>query len=165
MADVKLVDGVTPEHFTEVYSDAYATSGMSDLCDIPPYDDEFYTYLSAFVDGEFVGIFVARRLDMITAEVHVLLKREGVKHSRVLGRMFREWVFTYIPVVRLVSMVLETSKKALNYDKRMGMSVEGFMKDSALKNGELVGMYIVGLTRADWEQITAKEAQDGHKNN
>jgi RimJ/RimL family protein N-acetyltransferase len=136
---------------------------MSDLCDIPPYDDEFYTYLSAFVDGEFVGIFVARRLDMITAEVHSLLLAKGLRYSRKLGILFRDWVFTYMPVARMESRVLEPSKKALNYDKRMGASVEGFMKDSALKNGKLVGTYIVGLTRADWEKVSAKEAQDGQK--
>jgi hypothetical protein len=144
-------EGITEKHLNEIYSDAYITKIGHDHRPAAPIVHPLVTYLTATVDGRFMGAFLAIQKNSCDLEMHALLKRDAVWYSRDLGRAALRWGFSHHPVLRISAPVIEGLDSARNYCLRLGMTLEGFMRDVCTQNGVVKGAYLLAMTRRDWE--------------
>jgi hypothetical protein len=152
LGEVKLIVGITDQHLTRVYSDPYITRVSPDDRAIAPVFHPLATYLSAFVDGKFVGAFLSIRYTEHEIESHALLTKAALKYSRQLGEMFLSWAFMQ-GVMRVTAHIYEYLGSAKNYCLKLGFKVEGFRRCAVVKNGKAVGVYMLGITRQEWRLI------------
>jgi len=149
LGEVKLTVGITSQHLKEVYSDPYIMRISPDGPAMTPVLHPLATYVSAWVDDEFVGAFLSIRYSAHEIESHALLKKEAIKHSRQLGQMFLDWAFMQ-GVLRVTAHVYEYLEAAKNYCIKLGFQIEGFRRSAELKNGKPIGVYMLGITRQEW---------------
>ena len=85
-------------------------------------------------------------------ELHSLLLRRALKASRPLGQACINWAFNDSPIVqRVTAYVFESMLTARNYCLRLGFQIEGFRRNAFSYNGAPEGVWVLGMTRSDWE--------------
>ena len=146
-----VTEGITKDHILEVYSDPYITKIGHDYRPASHIAHPAVTYLSAWIGGTFSGAFMAVRFSPIEIELHALLKRSALKHSRALGHACLEWAFSQ-PILRVTAYIIEGLESAKNYCLKLGMTLEGFRRDACIQSGQIKGVYILGMTRTDWSK-------------
>lgn len=144
-----VTEGITQEHLQEVYSDSYIARVGHDHRAAAPIIHPNVTYLSAWVGGKFVGAFMAIRQSAIELELHALLKKSAVFHSRELGHEFLVWAFAK-PIIRVTAYVIEGLEAARNYCLKLGFKEEGRRRHACVQNGVVKDVYILGLLREEW---------------
>jgi len=144
-----VTEGITKGHLLEVYSDPYITKIGHDHRPAAPIDHPAVTYLSAWVGNTFAGAFMAIRFSPIEIELHALLKRSVLKHSRALGMACLEWAFAQ-PIQRVTAYIIEGLESAKNYCIKLGFKEEGRRRVACVQNGMLKDIYVLGMTRMDW---------------
>ena len=151
MLNAAITEGITPEHLQQVYSDSYITKVGHDHRPSAPINHPLVTYLTATVGNRFAGAFMAIRFSSTELELHSLLHKSAVKHSRALGRAFLAWAFAQ-PILRVTAYIIEGLESAKNYCLKLGMTLEGFRRDACIQAGQIKGVYILGMTRTDWSK-------------
>jgi len=152
MARVWVSEQVTYDQLLEVYSDPYIHRVGHDHRPASPIVHPNVRYLSAWVDDQFCGLFMAIESGFIELDLHALLKRSAIKHSRELGRSCIDWAFYNPNIMRVTAYVVEGLESARNYCLKLGFVEEGMRRDAYMVNGELKGVYILGMTRKDWSK-------------
>lgn len=142
--------GISPEHLAIVYSDPYVARVAHDDRPHYPVFSDIAQYVTAWVGSMFAGAFLVIKWGSHDWDVHALLLKKHVKHSRALGELFISWCFSHADVMRLTAKVIEGLESARNYTTRLGFVQEGFRRDAYIVNGELKGEYVMGLTLSDW---------------
>lgn len=150
MLAVSVCEGITPEHLQEVYSDPYIARVGHDHRPFAPIYHPIATYLTAKVGCVFAGAFLAIRTSRMEIDVHALIKKDFAKHSRALGRAFVDWAFAQSGVERVSANICEGLESVRNYCMKLGFKQEGFKRRAFAKNGEIGGIYMMGITRQDW---------------
>jgi hypothetical protein len=89
-----VTEGITPEQLAEVYADPYIQRLSHDYYDAAPITHPLVTYLSAWVDGDFAGAFMAIEYSDTETELHSLLLRRALKSSRPLGQACINWAIS-----------------------------------------------------------------------
>lgn len=146
---IALSEGISEANLLEVYSDPYILRVGHDHRPAAPIYHSAVTYLSAWINDSFAGAFMFIRFSPIEYEMHALLFKSSVWHSRELGHMALDWAFEQ-PIERVTGYIIEDLGSALNYGKKIGFKVEGFRRNACLKDGELIGVWVLGMTREDW---------------
>jgi hypothetical protein len=108
-------------------------------------------YLGARVDGELVGAFMVIESGFVEVDVHALLTRRALPHSRALGRLCLAQAFANPQIERVTAYVIEGLNAARNYCLKLGFLYEGVRRNACRQNGQLLGVHILGMTRNDWE--------------
>lgn len=62
------------------------------------------------------------------------------------------FVFKSLGIKKLNCEVLETNKNVVKLHKRFCFIEEGFKKENIIKNGQRIGVFLLGLTKSDWEK-------------
>lgn len=148
-----VTEGITQEHLQEVYSDSYIARVGHDHRPAAPVHHHLVTYLTATVDGKFAGAFMAIQQTSVELELHSLLKKSALPHSRSLGQEFLKWAFESRPILRVTAYIIEGLESAKNFCIKLGMKLEGFRRDVCVQNGIVKGVYILGMTRQDWRKL------------
>lgn len=107
-------------------------------------------YLGAWVGGSLVGAFCVIESAWIEWDLHVLLRRCALPHSRRLLRLCLDRLFSESPIERVTGYVLEGLESAKNYALRCGFVYEGFRRRAVSVGGRPVGIHVLGMTREDW---------------
>ena len=149
LGEVGLKVGITDEQLNQVYADPYITRVAPDDRSMAPVIHPLATYLSAFVNGRFVGAFLAIRYTQHEIESHALLTRAALRHSRQLGDAFLTWAFMQ-DVMRVTAHIYEYLGSAKNYCLKLGFQEEGFRRCAVVKDGRAVGVYTLGIIRQEW---------------
>ena len=144
-----VTEGITKGHLLEVYSDPYITKIGHDHRPAAPIDHPAVIYLSAWIDSTFAGAFMAVRFSPIEIELHALLKRSTLKHSRALGMACLEWAFAQ-PIQRVTAYIIEGLESAKNYCLKLGFKEEGRRRVACMQGNIAKDVYVLGLTRLDW---------------
>ena len=147
---VSLEEGISVKNLTALYADPFVSRIQDDGMEFAPVSHPLVTYLSAFAGNEFVGAYIIVRFSDFEYEAHSLLMKNATHHSRKLGELLIEWVFSHNKVMRLTGYIREGIQTAVNQCLKMGFKYEGFRRDALLVNGELKGIHILGLTRREW---------------
>lgn len=111
-------------------------------------------YLGARVDGDLVGAFMIIESGFIEVDVHALLTRRALPHSRELGRLCLAQAFANLQIERVTAYVIEGLTTARNYCLKLGFQPEGFRRSACRQQGHLLGVHILGITRSEWEKST-----------
>ena len=144
-----VTEGITKGHLLEVYSDPYITRIGHDHRPAAPINHPLVTYLSAWTNSTFAGAFIAIRFSPIEIELHALLKKSSIKHSRSLGLACLEWAFSQ-PIQRVTAYIIEGLESAKNYCIKLGFKEEGRRRAACLQGGIIKDVYVLGMTRQDW---------------
>lgn len=135
-----------------LYRDPYISRIGHDDRPAAPIQHPHVHYLGARVDGELVGAFLIIESGFIEVDVHALLTRRALPHSRVLGRLCLAHAFANPCIERVSAYVIEGLTAARNYCLKLGFQPEGFRRNACRQHGQLLGVYILGMTRNEWEQ-------------
>lgn len=150
---IAINEGVSERLLLDLYSDPYITRVGHDHRPAAPISHPLVTYLSASVNGEFVGAFMAIQQTAVEIDLHALLKKSAVLHSRKIGKEVIRWAFESRPILRITAYVIEGLESAKNYCLKLGMTMEGFRRDACVQHGKIKGVYILGMTRAEWGRL------------
>lgn len=145
----KVTEGISVEHLADVYSDPYIARIRTELREFGPVLHDSAQYLTATVGDEFCGAFLAIRVSSVEIDVHALLKRSAVFHSRELGLEFLRWAFSN-PILRVTAYIVEGMESVVNYCLKLGFIREGFRRMACVKDGSIRGVHVLGITRFDW---------------
>lgn len=143
--------GITEKHLQEIYSDKYIKRVGHDHRVATPIIHPSVIYLSAWVGKDFAGAFLAIYITPIEIELHSLLKKEFVFFSRKLVNPLLNWAFSQ-PILRVTTQIIEGFEAAKNFCFKVGFSLEGIKQDACLKDGVAKKVYILGMTRKDWQK-------------
>lgn len=144
-----VTEGITKDHLLEIYSDPYITKVGHDHRAAAHINHPLVTYLSAWIGNTFAGAFIAIRFSPIEIELHALLKKSTLKHSRSLGLACLEWAFAQ-PIQRVTAYIIEGLETARNYCLKLGFKHEGTRRNACLQGGIVKDVYVLGMTRLDW---------------
>jgi hypothetical protein len=133
----------------DIYTDPYVKKIEHDYMRAAVISHPNATYLSAKVNDEIVGAFLAIKTSPLEIEWHSLLTKKALKYSRELGELFIEWAFSIHLVSRITANIIEGFDTVMNYAKKLGMKLEGIKRDAVFKNGKLLDLYIYGITKKD----------------
>ncbi len=148
-----LTPGITETHLQDLYADEYIQRVSQDHFPAAPIRNPLVQYLSCFADGRFIGAFMAVRITPTEFDMHSLLKREAVEHSRELGFMCMDWAFSDCAVQRLTAPVIRKFGTVINYCLRLGFTIEGVKRNGCYINGEPQHVVQMGLLRSEYEQM------------
>lgn len=150
MTTLSITAGISTEHLKQVYSDPRMQRIGHDHRQVGPVNHPLASYLSAWIDGEFVGAFLAIRASMVEVDLHALLLASAVQQSRALGRLAVNWAFEQPGVMRVTGYVIDGLDSALNYCRKVGLQHEGCRRHACSQNGIPRDVHILGATREDW---------------
>jgi hypothetical protein len=150
---VSLEEGITPENLADLYADPLIARIGSDGYPAAPVNHPLVSYLSARVNGEFVGAYIVVRFSRTEYEAHSLLQMKSVRYARAIGSLLIEWVFSHPEVLRLTGYIREGLTSAVNHCLKMGFAYEGFRRDALKVDGLPAGIHILGLTRKEWCKV------------
>jgi hypothetical protein len=140
-----------PGAIAPLFLDPYIARVGHDDRPAAPIEHPHVHYLGARVDGDLVGAFMIIESGFVELDVHALLTRRALKHSRDLGRLCLAQAFANPAIQRVTAYVIEGLTAARNYCLKLGFQFEGIRRDACRQNGHLLGVHILGMTRNDWE--------------
>lgn len=112
----------------------------------PPMHDSIY-YLMP-IDNEVMGVFMMVPVNAITFEVHTcILPEYWGKKAAEAARLCAEWMFAHTPCRKIITHVPAYNRLAYRFARQAGMTEEGRIKDSFLKNGQVYDQHLLGLSK------------------
>lgn len=151
MRNVSLSEGLSTEQLVEIYADPFISRIQHDHRKHYPVFSPAATYVGAWINGVFSGAYLAIEVSTIELDVHVLLKKNAVKHSRQLGEMFLDWCFEKPDVVRITGQIPDWIPTARNHCEKMGFKYEGTKRAALIVNGQRRNILMMGILREEWE--------------
>lgn len=155
MPTVSVTESISDEHLLEVYSDPYINKVGHDHRPAAPINHPQVTYLSAWIGDTFAGAFMAIKYSALELELHSLLKKSAIPHSRDLGLAFLAWAFNTRQIARVTAYIIAGLESTKNYCLKIGMKYEGCRRHACMQNGALKDVYILGMTREEWRKSWA----------
>lgn len=152
MTAISITAGITDEHLQQVYSDPRMQRVGHDHRKVGPIKHPQATYLSAWIDGRFVGAFLAIRSSSTEFDLHAFLLESALRRSRDLCRLAFNWAFCFPDVLRVTGYVIDGLDSARNYCLKVGMKYEGCRRHACAQNGIPRDVHILGITRQDWKK-------------
>ena len=135
---------------SDLFSDPYITRIGHDHRAASAIDHPNVKYLSARLNGEQVGAFMIIESGFVEIDIHALLTKRALPHSRDLGRLCLMWAFAQQHIQRVTAYIIDGLNTAKNYCMKLGFKNEGMRRNACMKNGALIGVHILGMTRQDW---------------
>lgn len=137
---------------TGLFKDPYIAKIGHDHRALAPIQHPHVKYLSAKLDGQQVGAFMIVESGFVEIDIHAMLSKQAIEYSRDFGRLCLIWAFAQKHINRVTAYIIEGLGSAKNYCLKLGFKNEGMRREACLKNGRLVGVHVLGMTRRDWEQ-------------
>lgn len=135
----------------DLYADPYISRVGHDHRRAAPIAHPDARYLGAYVNDDLVGAFLIVESGFIEWDLHALLRKQALQHSRALGSLCLHEVFSHPFIQRVTAYVIEGLATARNYCLKLGFKNEGFRRDACMQGGRLLGVHILGMTRNDWK--------------
>lgn len=134
----------------DLFSDPYISRIGHDHRAASVIDHPHVKYLSARLNGEQVGAFMIVESGFVEIDIHAMLTKRALLHSREFGKLCLLWAFAHRHIQRVTAYIIDGLDTAKNYCMKLGFKNEGMRRDACMKNGSLVGVHILGMTRQDW---------------
>lgn len=135
---------------SDLFDDPYVTRIGHDHRAAAPIDHPNVKYLSARLNGEQIGAFMMIESGFIELDMHALLTKRALPYSREFGKLCLMWAFAQHDIQRVTAYIIDGLTTAKNYALKLGFKNEGMRRDACMKNGELIGVHILGMTRQEW---------------
>jgi len=140
-----VIQAVTHPRVWHHSSDDFSPS----VADMAQYIDcERQMWLGCWHGEEYLGCFLFQPHNHVLWEVHtVLLPIAWGALSSACAAAALEWVWSNLPAKRLVTSVPENNPLALRFAQRSGFDGYGFNPGAIQKNGKLLGLHMLGITK------------------
>lgn len=105
-------------------------------------------YLLAIHDKQLVGVLQVDGATSIEVNIHPYL----LKKYRYLGReMLKEFfkIFLNTDYQKVTAQIPICYKQVFNFAKKMGFKLEGINRQSAIKQGQILDQWMIGITREE----------------
>lgn len=114
-----------------------------------PVVDSRLWYVLAYDFDLLLGLFMFIQQSTVLYEMHVALLPEGRgKPGFDAGAGVVAWIFQGTPCRRIVGAIPAFNRPAFAYALRIGMQTYGVNEKAFMKNGALVDLVLVGISRA-----------------
>ena len=112
---------------------------------------EALTYCLVKDGDEILGVWIFRKCNAVTWEVHTcLLSNARGKRGYQALKMLPEWAWNNLEgAQRIITEVVEDNQPALVFALRAGMDKFGVNKKSYLKGGKLLDAILLGISRGE----------------
>jgi len=123
-----------------------------EISDLYLYAPQCY-YLLVNHGGSNVGLMVCHEGMSKVVEVHIKVKNKDRKqHAKMVGFICLKWLMMNTEYNKVITWVPSIYPHVRNFCKRkFGFTEEGCNRRSFLKNGEMIDMFLYGLTREEIE--------------
>ena len=105
------------------------------------------------VEGEVAGLVAVTQFDTAQNTAYWTYYLGG-KFRGGLGSVveycFLNYVFNTLKIEKLNAEVIEGNEAVIEKHIRFGFQKEGFLRSSIIKQGQRIGVHLVGITREDW---------------
>lgn len=143
--DLELINQVIQDPWIKNLSENQTT-------EFKPFPFEVAAYFAVYVEDEFCGLFTLMAISPIEVELHYLLKKNAVQHSRLISKEVLKFIFANPNVMRITTTIFEDRKIVVNLCLKHGFVYEGFRRKCLQVKGKLIGLHMLGLTREDFEK-------------
>ena len=121
-------------------------------CD-PVDHDGFHWMRVDLDDGTAGGVFLVHALNSYCYEMHTcLLPRMWGPEAARAAQMLLEWAFDETQCQKMVTNVPAYNRAALRFARAGGMVQEGVNRASFMRDGELVDLINLGITKQEWKK-------------
>lgn len=141
-----------PNAIDSLYADPYIARVGHDDRPAARINHPAVKYLGAYMDGKLLGAFLVIESGFVEIDVHALLSRAALPYSRIFGDLFLCRAFNDPAIARVTAYVMDGLAAARNYCLKLGFKNEGYRRNACRKSGALIGVYVLGMTRTDWEK-------------
>ncbi|MCE2686876.1 MAG: hypothetical protein LW839_08580 [Cryomorphaceae bacterium] len=142
-------ESASDDELKQVYQNDYVLSAFGELHTRHPIKGDFVKYHSCYVDGIFVGCFLEIIRSPIESEVHSLLFKSAIKHSRELAKIFIKNLFDSKPIFRISTQVMQIHGSVINFCLKIGFIFEGVKQCADMKDGILQSMVMFRILRGE----------------
>ena len=150
MRSLRLKDVGIDDNIRSLYKDKYITDAIKqDNRECIPVRNNLVSYVSTFVDNEFMGAFLFIRYSRYEAEIHSLLKRKALNHSRDLAKLMIDYTFKDKDIMRITTLILSDLNKVKNFVRKLGFTHEGTKRNVTLRNKKCLDVDIFGIIREE----------------
>lgn len=146
---IQPIDASSSE-LARLFADPYISQVGHDDRPAAPIDHPAVQYYGAWLENSFMGAFVRIESGFVEIDVHSMLLKKAHRFCRDIGREFLRLMFENQAVHRITAQIIDGFSSAVNYCLNLGFVREGYRRDACRKDGQLVGVHILGLTRKDW---------------
>ncbi|WP_420177132.1 GNAT family N-acetyltransferase [Kerstersia gyiorum] len=106
-------------------------------------------------DGNIIGFAGYINLDRVTrkAELYIFIGRDfwSGGYGREAYKLLTNYGFIELGLNRVYGYQLDHNIKANNSVKKIGWSIEGFLKEDIYSHGKIKGRSVVAILRSEWE--------------
>lgn len=148
--DMNLVREImlTPEIWERAAEDG------SEPKDFYPGYDELCCWLLVKEEDKIIGLILLHHDNSTTLKFHPYMMKEFFSKSREMMKEFYKWLLENTPdlINKVIVSIPDNQKKTYNFAKKVGFQDEGFNRESYRKNGEIHGLFNLGITRQEASQ-------------
>lgn len=108
-------------------------------------------WLTVYDDSKLVGLYILRRVNAITAEIHpMVLPKYRKQYSIAASKAVIGWFWEKAPWCRkIIGWVPTLYPNVRKHGEAIGFQIEGTNVQSYLKDGEVHDQWLLGLTRGE----------------
>lgn len=108
-------------------------------------------FLAWRINGIWGGLWMFKPWNSITYEIHTCVLptfrgRPAIREGKAAGA----WMFENTPCQKVVTLVPENNRPALAYALATGLEKEGLVRQSFLKDGQLLDQTLLGIEKGGW---------------
>jgi len=119
----------------------------ADVPDSPDIPFDSALWLQVLDNGERKGVFAVHEFRSVCVEIHTVLLPIARGNAVFYGRAVLKWLFTNTKAQRVITQVPSNNRLALRMARQCGMTEFGMNPKSYLKNGELLDVILLGISR------------------
>lgn len=99
-------------------------------------------------EGELAGCYNLKQILNRTFDIHAFMLPEyRDKYAKISGYRILEWCLNNLEFDKIVTSIPKNCKHIYHFVKLFGFVQEGFDRACFEKNGKLIGMYKMGITK------------------
>lgn len=98
-------------------------------------------------DSEKVGFFALKPINSICYEIHTVMSKKAWGMSIKYTAEVLAFAFNELGLLSIITLIPEGNTRARSLAERSGLTMYGYLEQSFLKNGELIGQYIFGVSK------------------
>ncbi len=119
-------------------------------------EDNTQLVFAVMLEGQAIGIVKATRIDHLhkSADWAFFLSSQGAPQGlgAALEFHFLDFVFGKLNIEKLNCEVIEGNDRVLKLHAKFLFADEGFRTGNIIKNGQRIGVHLLGLTRNAWQE-------------
>ncbi len=150
---LEISEQISDVEIAEIFGDPYIAARVAnDEFPSGPFAVSGLQYVAAKVDGKTVGAYAAIIKPDNQIEMHSLLRKEALPHSRSLGRVALDWAFGKKGAALVYTTIDCRYKSVINYCRKMGLEAAGILNRALPKGGEMFDVAVMCISRERWKK-------------